>query len=190
MSEKEQVRSELQVLGRAAHGPREVSRWVARFASMAPSGGRVLDLACGNGRHGRLFLERGHPVTFLDRDTTALADLADRGDVEIVTADLEDGGPFPLSGREFAGVVVINYLHRPIMPAILACVAPGGLLLYETFARGNERFGKPSNPDFLLEPGELLDTVRARLRVIAYEDMVDERPKPAARQRVAAQFEV
>ncbi|MDX1712103.1 MAG: methyltransferase domain-containing protein, partial [Rhodovibrionaceae bacterium] len=128
---------------------------MVRFAPLAPAG-EVLDLACGGGRHGRLFLERGHPVTFVDRDTSALADLGARGDAEIIEADLEDGAAFPLAGRRFACVVVTNYLYRPILPTILDCVGSGGLLIYETFARGNERFGKPSNPDFLLRPGELL----------------------------------
>ena len=100
--------------------------------------------------------------------------------------DLEDGSPFPLAGRQFALIVVTNYLHRPLLPALVAALAPGGLLLYETFARGNEAFGKPSSPDFLLRPGELLEAVRGKLRVMAYEDLVIEQPKRAAVQRIAA----
>lgn len=162
------------------------SPWIERFAGLIPDGGRVLDLACGGGRHSRLFLERGHPVVALDRDVSGLADLASRPDIEVVLADLEAGDPFPLAGERFTGVVVTNYLYRPLMPAIVAAVAAGGLLLYETFARGNERFGKPSNPDFLLTPGELLEAVRNDLRVRAYEDLVVEQPKPAAVQRICA----
>ena len=106
--------------------------------------------------------------------------------LEAIEIDLEDGSPFPLAGRRFAGVVVTNYLYRPHLPALVAAVATGGVLIYETFARGNERFGRPRNPDHLAEPGELLEAVQGRLRIIAYEDLIDELPKPAARQRICA----
>ena len=173
--------------GAAGHaGLTTVSPWIRRFAGLVPPGGQVLDLACGGGRHSRFFLERGHPVVALDRDVSGLADLAQGADIEIVPADLEDGSPFPLAGDRFAGVVVANYLHRPLLPALVAAVGEGGVLLYETFARGNERFGKPGNPDFLLKPGELLDAVNDRLHVRAYEDLVVRVPKPAAVQRICA----
>jgi len=146
----------------------------------------VLDLACGGGRHGRFFLARGHPVVALDRDVSGLADLRGTAALEIVEADLEAGRPFPLAGRQFGGLVVVNYLYRPLLPALVAAVAPGGALIYETFALGNERFGRPSNPDFLLRPGELLEAVRGALRVVAYEDRVVRRPRPAAVQRICA----
>lgn len=162
------------------------SPWIARFAWLVPAGGTVLDLACGEGRHVRHFRKLGHPVVALDRDLSRLA--PDPG-VEPIEADLEDGSPFPLQGRRFAGVVVANYLFRPLLPAIVAAVAPGGCLLYETFALGNERFGKPANPDFLLRPGELLDAVAGELRVVAYEDLVESEPRPAVRQRIAARRE-
>ena len=162
------------------------SAWVERFAGLVPAGEPVLDLACGGGRHARLFLERGHPVTALDRDLSGLAELAERPGLEVIEADLEGGGGIPLPGRRFAGVVVTNYLHRPLLPAIVAAVAPGGCLIYETFAQGNERFGKPSNPDFLLAPGELLEAVRGQLRVLAYEDLIVKEPRPAAVQRLCA----
>jgi len=165
------------------------SRWIERFAWLVPSGGPVLDLACGRGRHTRYFRRLGHPVTALDRDLAGIDDLMSDIGVEEIAADLEDGSPFPLGGRTFAGVVVTNYLWRPLLPTILAAVAPGGALLYETFALGNERFGRPSNPDFLLRPGELLDAVRNRLRVVAYEDLIESEPRPAARQRIAAKRE-
>ncbi len=181
----------------AAHQPdngnhdalREPSDWVVRFAGAVPAGGAVLDLACAGGRHARLFLERGHPVVAVDRDLSGLADLGDHAGLERLEVDLEDGRPFPLAGRSFAGVVVTNYLFRPLLAPLVAAVEPGGLLIYETFARGNERFGKPSNPDFLLRPGELLEAVRGRLRVLAYEDVIVERPKPSAIQRICARCE-
>lgn len=146
--------------------------------------GRILDLAAGGGRHASFFLERGNPVTAVDKDTAALAALAHPG-LEVVTADLEDG-PWPLGDRRFAAVVVTNYLHRPLMPALVAAVAPGGALLYETFAAGNERFGRPASPEHLLQPGELLEAVRGRLRVIAYEDVELTAPKRSMVQRIAA----
>jgi SAM-dependent methyltransferase len=164
----------------------DASLWVVRFADLVPAGGRVLDVACGGGRHARLFLEQGHPVTVVDRDTSGVADLGGDPNVEVVASDLEAGQPWPFAGRAFDGVVVTNYLWRPILADIVASVAPGGVLLYETFARGNERFGHPRNPDFLLTPGELLDAVRGELRVAAYEDLVVDEPDPKAVQRIAA----
>jgi len=147
----------------------------------------VLDVACGGGRHTRLFLGRGHPVVAVDADVAGVADLEGTPGLEIVEADLETGEPFPFAGRSFGGDVVTNYLHRPILPAIVEAVATGGALLYETFARGHaEIIGRPFNPDFLLLPGELLEAVRGRLRVVAYEDVVCGPPTPAALQRIAA----
>lgn len=163
------------------------SAWVVRFAGLVATGGPVLDVACGGGRHTRLFLSRGHPVTAVDRDISALTDLGTRPDLHVLEADLEDGRAFPLAGRQFAGVIVTNYLHRPLFPALIAALGPGGVLLMETFAQGNERFGRPRNPDYLLRPGELLDVVRGSLRVVAYEDLVVEHPRPAAVQRICAQ---
>jgi SAM-dependent methyltransferase len=165
----------------------EPSAWVQRFSPLVPAGGVVLDVACGAGRHVRWFLERGHPVVALDRDLSRLGDdLQQDSRVEFLQADLEDGSPFPLHGRRFAAVVVVNYLYRPILPDLVAAVDEGGLLLYETFARGQERFGRPQNPDFLLAPGELLEAVGGRLRVLAYEDLIVGEQPPAARQRIAA----
>ena len=146
----------------------------------------MLDIACGGGRHTEWFLDRGHTVVAVDRDLTNVAGLKGRPGAAFVEADLENGAPLPFAGREFGGVVVTNYLHRPILPALVAAVAPGGALLYETFTRGNEQIGHPRNPDFLLEPGELLDAVQGALRVVAYEDVVVTAPRPAAVQRIAA----
>jgi SAM-dependent methyltransferase len=162
------------------------SAWITRFAASVPVHGAVLDVACGDGRHTRWFLEQGHDVLAVDRDLSGVADLAADPRVELVTADLETGAPFPLAGRTFAAVVVTNYLWRPILADLVRAVAPDGWLLYETFAVGNERFGHPTNPDYLLRPGELLDLARAHhLRVVAYEDLVVDEPRPAAIQHVA-----
>jgi len=148
------------------HGTETPSPWIVRFAHLVPAGGEVLDLACGRGRHLRWFAGRGHPVVGVDRDADAIASLQGVG--EILQADIENG-PWPLAGRQFAAVVVTNYLWRPLFPRILEAVAPGGVLLHETFALGNETVGKPSRPDFLLAPGELLRAYPG-LRVVAYED--------------------
>jgi len=153
---------------------------------LVPPAGPVADIACGGGRHGRLFLDRGHPVVFADRDVSGVADLAGHPGVEIIAADFEGAAAWPLAGRCFAGVVVTNYLWRPSLPRIIDLVGPGGLLLYETFALGNEAFGRPRNPDFLLRPGELFEAVRGRLAVLAYEQRVVTEPKPAVIQHIAA----
>ncbi len=159
--------------------------WVARWADRVPAGGRVLDLACGTGRHARYFAARGHPVDAVDRDPAMLARLDGVPGVTTRCADLE-GGPWPYEGKLFAGMVVTHYLHRPLFPHLLAALAPEGVLIYETFAAGNERYGRPSNPDFLLKPGELLEVVHGRLRVVAYEDLTISEPKPAMIQRICA----
>ena len=142
------------------------SPWVVRFAPLVAAGGAVLDLACGGGRHSRLFLDRGHPVTAVDRDAAqaVLAEGAER-----IAADLEDGSGWPLPGRVFAAIVVTNYLWRPLFPSIRAALAPGGVLLYETFAHGNAAYGRPRTPDFLLQPGEL-PRLCGGLTVVAFED--------------------
>jgi SAM-dependent methyltransferase len=164
----------------------EPSPWISRFGPAVPAGGSVLDVACGGGRHTRWFADRGHPVTAVDRDLSGVAGLAGDPRVELVERDLEDGSPWPFAGVTFAAVVVTNYLYRPILTDLIAAVADGGCLLYETFAVGNERYGRPTNPDFLLRPGELLETVHGAFRVVAYEDVIVDQPRPAAVQRIAA----
>jgi SAM-dependent methyltransferase len=154
-----------------------------QWAGLIAVGATVLDVAAGGGRHSRFFADRGHKVTALDRDTSALAS---HPDIEIVQVDLEDGSSWLLPGRTFGAVVVTNYLHRPLFPALLDALAPGGVLLYETFMEGNERFGRPSNPAFLLKDGELLDLARGRLSVTAYEARMISEPKMAMVQRIAA----
>jgi SAM-dependent methyltransferase len=145
----------------------------------------VLDLASGSGRHARYLALRGHSVEAVDRDPAGLSGLARVSGVSTRCADLENG-PWPYEGESFVGVVVVNYLHRPLFPRLLAALTPGGVLIYETFATGNERYGRPSNPAFLLQPGELLEVVRGRLRVIAFEDLYVSDPKPAMVQRICA----
>lgn len=173
------------------HDTPEASAWVRRFAPLARRGGGVLDIACGSGRNLRLFAGAGHPVTGMDRDLGGVADLAGRPEVDLLRADLEDGSPWPLPpNRRFAAVVVTNYLHRPLLPLLTGLIEPGGVLIYETFARGNERFGRPSSPAFLLEPGELLGLAGTGLQVVAFEQGEVDSPKKAVVQRLCAMFEV
>lgn len=164
----------------------EPSAWVRRWAGSIRPGGAVLDVAAGGGRHARFLARLGFEVDAVDRDVAALSDVPEG--IRVLAADIESG-PWPYAGRRFDAVVVTNYLHRPLLPTLVRSLEPGGVLVYETFARGNERFGKPSNPDFLLAPGELLEAVRGRLRVLAFEDLVVDAPAPAAIQRIAARRE-
>jgi SAM-dependent methyltransferase len=157
------------------------SAWVRRFAHLVCPGGAVLDLACGSGRHLRWLAAQGYRVTGVDRDAAAVEPL--RGAAEIVVADLE-GGPWPLPGRRFDGIVVTNYLWRALLPTLGASLAPGGVLIYETFADGQQHFGRPARADFLLRRGELLAAF-AGLRVVAYEDGFEPDP-PRCVQRLVA----
>jgi SAM-dependent methyltransferase len=173
--------------GATAHGALDApSAWVERWGKWVPAQGRVLDVACGHGRHSRWFAARGHAVDAVDRNADALSALAQVANVTPLCADIESGA-WPYARGAYAGVVVTNYLHRALFPLLLDALSPGGVLIYETFAAGNERFGRPSNPDFLLKPGELLEVVRGRLRVLAYEDLIVDTPKPASVQRICAQ---
>ena len=166
--------------------PSVPSAWVRRFLPLIPPGGRVLDLAAGGGRHVRLLRQSGYQVVAADRDTGALeAAFSSDSGCEIKRLDLEDGGPWRL-GEGYDGIVVANYLWRPLLPAMAAALAPGGALIYETFMLGNERFGRPSNPDFLLRPGELLAAFLDRLGIVAFEQGAVESPRPAMVQRLAA----
>ena len=168
-----------------AHGRGAPSPWITRFAGEIEPGGPVLDLASGSGRHSIFLLQRGHTVTASDIDVSALADIQQDAGLEIIAADLENSA-WPFSGRQFAAIIVTNYLHRPLFPHIVAALAPGGLLLYETFAAGTERFGRPRNPAHLLQRGELLSGAFAGLTILAYEDLTIGEAKPAAVQRVCA----
>ena len=154
------------------------SSWVVRWAPLIAHG-TVLDVACGAGRHCRLFLERGLKVVALDRKPQRIPG------ARFVQADLEDGSPWPLAGERFEGVVVTNYLYRPLMEKLKDSLSEGGVLIYETFMAGNERYGRPSNPEFLLRPGELLETFRD-LTVRGFEEGEAREPKPAMIQRLCA----
>lgn len=144
-----------------------------------------MDLACGRGRHARLFAARGCTVTAVDRDPDCAYLLDSVPGIRFIAADLE-AGPWPLAEDQFDAIIVTNYLHRPVFAALKRALAPGGLLIYETFAAGNAAFGKPSNPDYLLRPRELLDEFGTDMRVLAFEDGFIAQPKPAMVQRIAA----
>lgn len=154
------------------------SAWVERWAPLITHG-TVLDVACGGGRHANFFLGKNLKVVAVDREAQVI-----RG-ARFVQADLEGGNPWPFPGEQFEGIVVTNYLHRPLFPRLLESLAPGGVLLYETFMLGNERFGRPSNPEFLLRPGELLDAFRG-LTVKAFEEGEVIEPKHSMIQRLCA----
>jgi SAM-dependent methyltransferase len=168
------------------HTTAEPSPWMRRFVPLMRPGGVVLDLAAGMGRHVRLLRAAGFQVVAADRDTAALdAEFGADPLCRIVAVDLEDGAAWPLAG-DYDGIVVANYLHRPLLPELARALAPGGVLVYETFLRGNERFGKPGNPAFLLAPGELLEAYAGTLAIIAFEQGIVAAPRPAAIQRLAA----
>jgi len=162
-----------------SHPDLPASAWVARWAPLVARG-PVLDVACGSGRHCRIFLEKNLKVVAVDREAQALPE-----GVAFVKADLEDGRPWPFAGQRFGAIVVTNYLYRPLLPVIAASLEQGGIVIYETFMLGNENYGRPSNPDFLLRPGELLQAFK-ELSVIAFEQGYDAKPKPAMVQRLCA----
>ncbi|MGJ3259761.1 MAG: class I SAM-dependent methyltransferase [Rhodospirillales bacterium] len=174
------------------HPPRhlrmtEPAEWFRTYRPLIAEGGNVLDVAAGGGRHVKLFADAGHNVTAVDRNTEALSIFADTHDTEIIEADLEDGSPWPLPDRTFDAVCVCNYLYRPLFDDLIGALAPGGVLLYETFALGNEVYAKPRNPDHLLKSGELLDLVRGRLQVIAYRHGIVEGDEcPGVKQMICA----
>jgi SAM-dependent methyltransferase len=162
------------------------SQWIERYAQLVPPTARVLDVAAGNGRHARYFAARGNRVVAVDRDPELLAALADSPGIESRALDLETG-EWPLVGETFDAIVVVNYLHRAALPQLLAALSADGALLYETFAVGNEKYGRPTNPDFLLREGELLEIVRGHLTVVAFEQgLSSNRDKPAVIERIAA----
>jgi SAM-dependent methyltransferase len=166
-----------------SRSPATPSPWVERFAPLIRPGGLVLDLAAGAGRHVRLLINRGFAVRAVDRDSSALLPLAGPS-CEIIESDLERGADWPLGGG-YDGIVVTNYLHRPLLPAIGQALAPGGIVIYETFAVGNERLGRPDDPVFLLRTGELLSAFPA-LTIVAFEQGLVTEPRPAIIQRIAA----
>jgi SAM-dependent methyltransferase len=167
------------------HGTEAPSPWVSRFAHLVAPGASVLDVACGAGRHALFFADRGCAVDAVDRDAALAEVFAGRAQVRFRAADIE-AGPWPYADRRFDAVIVTNYLHRPLFPQLREAVAEGGVLIYETFARGNEAFGKPSNPAFLLQPRELLELFSTGFFIVAYEDGVLETPRRARVQRLCA----
>ena len=160
------------------HGSLAPSAWVTRWAPLVTRG-TVLDVACGGGRHAKFFLDRNLKVAAVDREAQNIPG------ARFIQADLEDGSPWPFPGERFEALVVTNYLHRPLMGQLAASLAENGVLMYETFMLGNERFGKPSNPEFLLRPGELLECFKG-LTVKAFEEGEVADPKPAMIQRLCA----
>ncbi|HEV7413362.1 MAG TPA: class I SAM-dependent methyltransferase [Casimicrobiaceae bacterium] len=161
------------------------SPWIVRFAPLIPPGARVLDVACGQGRHSRFLAARLCDVVAVDRDSQALVALAGVPRVTTIAADLE-GGPWPLPGQQFDAIVVANYLHRPLFPKLLDSLDGGGAFLYETFAAGNETYGRPSHPEYLLAADELLSLLRERLTIVAFEQGLVGAARPAVMQRIAA----
>ncbi|MBL8518838.1 MAG: class I SAM-dependent methyltransferase [Betaproteobacteria bacterium] len=159
------------------------SAWVKRWSDLVPPGADVLDLACGAGRHSRCLASRGCRVWAVDVDVSRFSDVP--AGVTLSQADLE-ADVWPLTGRDFDAVVVTNYLHRARFGELLDCVRPGGLLIYETFAVGNERFGRPANPDFLLRPGELRERVRGAFAILGFDEGEVAHPRPAVAQRICA----
>lgn len=147
----------------------EPSAWFASHQHVISRAGTILDVAAGGGRHARFFAEQGHQVTVIDRNIGPLTELEGSHDCEVIEADLEDGSSWPLKGRTFDAVLVCNYLHRPLFEQLIASLAPNGILLYETFALGNEVYNRPRNPDHLLKSGELLELVAGKLQVISYQ---------------------
>ncbi len=160
------------------------SPWVVRWTADIAAGASVLDVACGSGRHSRLLAARGCSVTALDRDPDCAHSLDGVPNLRFLAADLE-ARAWPLADAQYDAIIVTNYLHRPLFPALINALARGGLLIYETFAVGNAVFGRPSNPDYLLRPRELLDAFGTDMRVLAFEDGFIAQPKPAMVQRIA-----
>lgn len=164
----------------------KISEWVERHYKLIQEKGLVLDLAGGSGRHTRFLALKGYRLVLLDKDVSGAIDLRLAKNVELIVHDLEVGKLWPLNNNSFDGIIVTNYLYRPIMSRLLKLLSKNGVLIYETFALGNERFGGPKNPDYLLKPGELIDLAHPKLRVIAYEECLRGAPSPAFLQRIAA----
>jgi len=167
------------------HGGSAPSGWVTRWAKLIPSSGKILDLACGSGRHLRWLLERDQPLIGIDIDTSGAQDLLDPPNLELLETDLEQPG-FQFPDQSYAAIIVTNYLYRPLLPLLPKQLGADGVLIYETFAEGNEEFGRPSNPDFLLRPDELLNTYTNHLQIAGFEQGYIDKPKPAIVQRICA----
>ena len=169
------------------HNHQDISVWAHQHAGRIAPASNVLDLACGNGRHTRYLAGLGHRVTAIDRNLSGVVDLAADDRFELIEHDLEHS-PWPFTGRRFGGIVVTNYRYPPLYPYLIAALTDGGTLIYDTFAAGNERFGHPRNPAFLLKPGELLDAFAADLHIVAYDHGYVDAPEPALRQHLCASY--
>ena len=161
------------------------SSWLQRHSSLIPHSGPILDIAAGSGRHTQYLLDKGHVVISIYKDVSRLARIKSSR-LFIARVDLETPKPWPFKNGAFAAIIVTNYLHRPLLPQIINGLAVGGLLVYETFANGNEKFGKPTNPDYLLKAGELIQLTLGHLHIFAYEDLTVDQPRPAQIQRIVA----
>ena len=164
----------------------QISTWVRRFYDQIPKNGLILDLAGGSGRHTRFLTQKGFKLLLLDNDIAKAKHLQDVENIVLMEYDLEDGNALPFPKSSFQGVVVTNYLYRPIFPQLLDLLDDGGILIYETFAVGNEKYGRPTNPDYLLKSGELISLVSSQMRIIAYEECLVGRPAKAYVQRITA----
>tara|TARA_B100000686_G_C16751726_1_gene952950 strand:+ start:1455 stop:2126 length:672 start_codon:yes stop_codon:yes gene_type:complete len=161
------------------------SSWLRRHSTLIPNSGLILDIAAGSGRHTQYLLDKDHAVVSIDKDVSHLAHIKNSR-LSIAKVDLEVPGSWPFKSAAFAGIIVTNYLHRPLFPHIIKALATGGLLVYETFAQGNQKFGKPTNPNYLLAPGELIRLTQEHLHIVAYEDVTVSQPKSARIQRICA----
>lgn len=165
--------------------PEAPSPWVTQHAALIKSGGRVLDLACGSGRHAIWLAQQGYQVDAIDRDVTAVSSMSDINNIQVQIADLEASEAY-LFNQHYDGIVVSRYLYRPLLKTLASILNSNGVLIYETFMLGNELLGKPSNPDFLLLPDELLEVYSPLLKVVAFEQGEVSQPKPAVMQRICA----
>lgn len=164
----------------------EPSPWVQKFTPLIEPRGAVLDLACGPGRHTRFLLAAGYSVTALDKDVSGLNDISGAPNLEIIESDLETGADYVLKGRRFSAIVVVNYLYRPLFAELIDGLASGGVLIYQTFMQGNEAYGRPRNPDFLLQENELKEVFGKKLTVTAFEQGYTAIPSPAMTQKICA----
>ena len=163
-----------------------VSNWVRKYISLIPSKKLVLDLACGSGRNTRFLLDQGYTVVALDKDISQLADISGELNLRKYKFDLETSAKFPFNKQEFSGIIVTNYLHRPLFGDLINALSHGGVLIYQTFMSGHEAYGRPSNPNFLLKINELNDVFANKLDVVAFEQGYEENPKPAVIQKICA----
>jgi SAM-dependent methyltransferase len=161
------------------------SPWIVEYVQLIRKGGRVLDLACGNGRHAIWLAKQGYQVDAIDRDAQVVSNMVGMDNINVFIADLE-AGDWPHSDRKYDGIIVSRYLYRPLLRTLAALLNPGGILIYETFMAGNERYGKPSNPDFLLLPNELFEVYSPLLNIIAFEQGEEQTSRPAVMQRICA----